>query len=72
MPRRPSRTSATSTHDYFTGTDHPDDADRATCRSKHVKLADGSTALVATVHDLFVANYGVDRGLGGEHVAERL
>ena len=26
-------------------------------------------ALVATVFDLFCANYGLDRGLGGEHVA---
>ena len=27
-------------------------------------------ALVASVYDLFVANYGVDRGFGGEHVAK--
>ena len=30
---------------------------------------DGET-LVASVFDLFVANYGVDRGFGGEHVAK--
>ena len=35
---------------------------------KRLQLADGE-ALVATVFDLFVANYGVDRGFGGEHVA---
>jgi nitrate reductase alpha subunit len=55
-------------HDYFTGTDHPDKLIR-NVPAKRVKLADGSEALVATVHDLFVANYGVDQGLGGAHVA---
>ncbi len=34
-----------------------------------VKLADGSETKVATVFDLFCANYGVDRGFGGENVA---
>src|SRR5262249_27752627 len=29
----------------------------------------GGPALVATVFDLLVASYGIDRGLGGEHVA---
>jgi nitrate reductase alpha subunit len=33
-----------------------------------VVLADGSTALVATVFDLMAANYGIDRGLGGGNV----
>ncbi len=37
---------------------------------KKVKLADGSEALVATVFDLLCANYGLDRGLGGGHVAK--
>ncbi|KQW93553.1 nitrate reductase [Massilia sp. Root418] len=36
---------------------------------KRITLADGSTALVATVFDLTLANYGVDRGLGGGNVA---
>ena len=36
---------------------------------KRVKLADGD-ALVATVFDLFCANYGLDRGLGGNWVAK--
>ena len=40
----------------------------ARCRSKRVALKDGE-ALVATVFDLLAANYGVDRGFGGEHVA---
>ena len=34
-----------------------------------LQLVEGET-LVATVFDLFVANYGVDRGFGGEHVAK--
>ncbi|MDT1060889.1 nitrate reductase subunit alpha [Paracoccus sp. CPCC 101403] len=36
---------------------------------KRMQLADGSEALVATVFDLFCANYSLDRGLGGENVA---
>lgn len=39
--------------------------------AKHVKL-DGKDVLVATVFDLMVANYGVDRGLGGGNVAASL
>ena len=35
---------------------------------KTLQLKDGACQ-VATVFDLLVANYGVDRGLGGEHVA---
>src|SRR3546814_9825320 len=37
---------------------------------KALTLADGSTAHVTTVFDLFCANYGVDRGFGGENVAK--
>ncbi len=54
-------------HDHFKGTDHPDVLIRRV-PVKRVALADGE-GLVATVFDLFVANYGLDRGLGGEHVA---
>jgi nitrate reductase alpha subunit len=36
---------------------------------KRLALADGSEALVATVFDLFCANYSLDRGLGGQNVA---
>jgi len=54
-------------HDYFEGTEHPDVLVR-NVPAKRVRLQDGE-ALVATVFDLFVANYGLDRGLGGEHLA---
>ncbi len=37
--------------------------------AKRVRLADGSEALVTTVYDLQMANYGIDRGLGGGNVA---
>lgn len=36
---------------------------------KRVTMADGSSALVTTVYDLQMANYGVNRGLGGGNVA---
>ncbi|PLC50772.1 nitrate reductase subunit alpha [Pollutimonas subterranea] len=36
---------------------------------RKLSLADGATALVATVYDLQMANYGVDAGLGGPNVA---
>ncbi|MGI9331917.1 MAG: nitrate reductase subunit alpha, partial [Gammaproteobacteria bacterium] len=54
-------------HDYFQGTDHPDVLVRKV-PVKSVQLADGE-ALVATVFDLFVANYGLDRGLGDDTTA---
>jgi len=37
--------------------------------SRTITLADGSQATVATVYDLMMANYCIDRGLGGENVA---
>ena len=37
--------------------------------AKRLKLADGEEVLVATVFDLLCANYSLDRGLGGAHVA---
>ncbi len=37
--------------------------------ARRITLADGSSALVATVYDLQMANYGVDQGLGGDNVA---
>ena len=55
-------------HDYFAGTDHPGVLVRKV-PAKRVKLKDGE-ALVASVFDLFVANYGLDRGFGGKHVAK--
>ena len=54
-------------HDYFEGTDHADVLDRRV-PVKRMQLAEGET-LVATVFDLFIADYGVDRGLGGENIA---
>jgi nitrate reductase alpha subunit len=54
-------------HDHFKGTDHGDVLVRRV-PAKTIELADGE-ALVATVFDLFVANYGVDRGLGGGDIA---
>src|SRR5262249_10184717 len=54
--------------DAFKGTDHPSVLVRKV-PARRVALKDGET-LVATVFDLFVANYGVDRGFGGEHVAK--
>jgi nitrate reductase alpha subunit len=55
-------------HDHFEGTDHPDVLMRRV-PVKSVKTAEGEE-LVTTVFDLFVANYGLDRGLGGGHVAK--
>ncbi|MBN9403160.1 MAG: nitrate reductase subunit alpha, partial [Burkholderiales bacterium] len=54
-------------HDHFQGTDH----DEVLVRNlpvKRVQTAEGDV-LVATVFDLFVANYGIDRGLGGDNAA---
>ncbi len=53
----------------FTRCDHPDILTRNVPVRK-VTLADGAEALVATVFDLFCANYSLDRGLGGENVAK--
>ena len=55
-------------HDHFEGTDHESVLVRSV-PAKKVKLADGD-ALVATVFDLFCANYGLDRGIGGANVAK--
>ncbi len=38
---------------------------------KRLQLADGSTALVTSVYDLTMANYGLDRGLGDDNCATR-
>ena len=38
--------------------------------AKHVTQADGSEVYVVTVFDLLCANYGLDRGLGGDDVAK--
>ncbi|MBL8665636.1 MAG: nitrate reductase subunit alpha [Candidatus Odyssella sp.] len=51
-------------HEHFRSTAHPEVLMR-NVPAKRVALKDGE-ALVATVFDLFLANYGVDRGLGGD------
>ena len=56
------------THEHFlTDNDHPDVLTRAIPAMK-VSLKEGETYL-ATVFDLLIGNYGIDRGLGGKHVA---
>jgi nitrate reductase alpha subunit len=54
-------------HDYFAGTAH-DDVLMRNIPVRRVELADGP-GYVTTVFDLLCANYGVDRGFGGENVA---
>jgi len=58
---------STAPHD-FVATAH-DEVLMRNLPVKSITLADGSTARVTTVFDLFCANYGVDRGFGGENVA---
>ncbi len=36
---------------------------------KRIKTGDKTEVLVTTIFDLMIANYGVDRGLGGENIA---
>ncbi len=57
-------------HEHFASTKHAGVLERLV-PVKKLKLADGET-LVATVHDLLLANYGVDRGFGGDNVAASL
>ena len=57
-------------HEHFTHSDHASVLNRRV-PVKKLKLVDGET-LVASVHDLFIANYGVDQGLGGDNVATSL
>ncbi len=52
----------------FASTDHPDTLMRR-IPVKRVALKDGE-ALIASVYDLFLANYGVDQGFGGEHLSK--
>ena len=50
----------------FAATDHPDVLVR-NVPVKRLKLKEGEV-LIASVYDLFLANYGVDQGFGGEHM----
>ncbi len=54
-------------HEPFASTSHPEVLYR-NVPVKRLTLADGETTVV-TVFDLLCANYGLDRGLGGENVA---
>ena len=54
-------------HAHFVKTAHPEVMTR-NVPVRRVTLKDGE-ALVATAFDLFCANYGLDRGFGGEFVA---
>ncbi|WP_420590092.1 nitrate reductase subunit alpha [Bacterioplanoides sp.] len=56
-------------HKYYDHTEHDEVLPR-NIPVKKVQLANGETALVATVFDLTVANYGVDAGHGGDNVAK--
>jgi len=55
-------------HEHFTSTNHDSILARR-IPVKKVQTAEGEM-LVATVYDLFLANYGVDRGFGGDNVAK--
>jgi nitrate reductase alpha subunit len=55
-------------HDHFTGTGHPSVIERH-IPTRRIATTDGD-AMVATVYDLLLANYGVDRGFGGGHLAK--
>ena len=54
-------------HAHFAGTDHPSVLVR-NVPAKRLRLA-GGEVLAATVYDLLLASYGLDRGLGGAHTA---
>jgi nitrate reductase / nitrite oxidoreductase, alpha subunit len=56
-------------HDHFAGTEHDSVLERRV-PVKTVTLKGNRKVKVATVYDLFLANYGVDRGFGGDNVAE--
>lgn len=51
-------------HEHFASDDHPSVLTR-NVPVKKLQTTEGEM-LVATVHDLFLANYGVDRGFGGK------
>lgn len=54
--------------DYFAGADATDVIVRKV-PVKKIQLENGESCYVATVYDLTIANYGIDRGLGGANVA---
>ncbi len=56
-------------HDRFTASKFDDILER-NIPVKNIAVADGSTWQVATVYDLLLAQYGVDRGFGGNNIAK--
>lgn len=55
-------------HEHFNSTGH----DEILCRNVptlSVTVDEGAEVRVATVYDLLIGHYGIDRGLGGENVA---
>jgi nitrate reductase alpha subunit len=61
---------------YFGGVEHQgwtasprEDILKRRIPARRIMQADGSEVLVASVYDLLLAQYGLDRGFGGEHVA---
>ncbi|TRW49634.1 nitrate reductase subunit alpha [Aliidiomarina halalkaliphila] len=56
-------------YEYFQHTDH-DEIQMRRIPAKRIQLANGETALVATVFDLMLANYGVDNGLNDPNRAQ--
>ncbi|RUO42735.1 nitrate reductase subunit alpha [Aliidiomarina taiwanensis] len=56
-------------YEYFQHTDH-DEIQMRRIPAKRVELANGETALVATVFDLLLANYGVDNGINDPNRAQ--
>ncbi len=56
---------------HFTATDHPDVLVAQRAGPQRWQLRDGDT-LVTTVFDLICANYGLDRGFGGDQCRDQL
>ncbi len=54
--------------EHFVSTSHGDILTR-NVPVREIATADGTRVKVATVYDLMMANYGLDRGFGGDHVA---
>lgn len=55
----------------FAHTDH-ESVQQRNIPARRISLGGDKEVLVATVFDLLIANYGIDRGLGGENVATSL
>lgn len=55
----------------FAHTEH-DSIQQRNIPARRISLGENKDVLVATVFDLLIANYGIDRGLGGENVATSL